>query len=250
VDLINIETIILLIAIAGIAGFIDAIAGGGGLITLPALIWIGLPPISALATNKLQGSFGTLSASIHFIRSGHIQLKQFILPVSMSFIGGLSGSLSVGMVPNVFLETLIPVMLIGFALFFMFSPKITDDSRAAKITLPTFAFIFAFPIGFYDGFFGPGAGSFFTLAAIIYLGYGMTQSIASTKILNFSSNFAALILFSIGGHVWWQLGLILGIAQAFGAWLGSKMAIKHGSKLIKPIIVIVSIAASVKFLLT
>jgi uncharacterized membrane protein YfcA len=247
---ISTELLVFLFAVAATAGFIDAIAGGGGLITLPALLWAGLPPVQALATNKLQGSFGTLSASLHFIFDGKI-LRGNLLPlITATFLGALSGTLMVQILPDELVRKTVPVLLILFALYFLFSPRISDEDAHQRLSIRLFAIALCIPIGFYDGFFGPGTGSFFVMAIVALLGYNLTHATGITKILNLTSNLTALLFFTLGGHVVWQLGLILGIAQAAGAWLGAKAAIRHGAAIIRPLLVIISIAVSLKLLLT
>ncbi len=244
------ELLFFLVAIAGLAGAVDAIAGGGGLITLPALLWAGLPPVQALATNKLQGSFGTLSASLHFLVRGHVLCRQLWPLVLATFAGALTGTLMVQHLDNDLLRRVIPVLLILFALYFLFSPRISDQDASARLSLGAFALALCFPIGFYDGFFGPGTGSFFVMAIVALLGYNLTRATATTKVLNLTSNLTALLFFALGGHVVWQLGLLLGLGQAAGAWLGAHLAIRHGAAIIRPVLAVVSIAISLKLLLT
>ena len=244
------ELLLLLMATAGIAGFIDAIAGGGGLLTLPVLLWSGVPPVQALATNKLQGSFGTLTATINFAHKGHLSIRELLPAVALTFVGAASGTLLVQVLPGQFLELAIPILLIGFSLYFLFSPSVGDVRSKQRLSLLAFAATAGFLIGFYDGFFGPGAGSFFTAAFILLLGYSLTQAVAGTKLLNFTSNITSLIFFAMGGHVLWLLGLSMGIAQVSGAWLGSHLAIKHGAKLIRPVLVAISLAISFKLLIS
>ena len=244
------ELLFFLMVVAAIAGLVDAIAGGGGLLTLPALLWAGLPPVQALATNKLQGSFGTLSASIHFIRKGDILQNNLWPLVAATFLGAASGALMVQYLPNELLRQIIPILLLLFSLYFLFSPRISDEDAAQRLPLGWFALALCFPIGFYDGFFGPGTGSFFVLAVVALLGYNLTRATGVTKILNLTSNLAALLFFALGGHVLWELGLLLGLAQAGGAWLGAHLAVRHGAAVIRPLLVIISIAVSLKLLLT
>lgn len=243
------ETLSLLVAIAGIAGMIDAIAGGGGLLALPALLWAGLPPVQALATNKLQGTFGTFTSSWNFLRRGEIDLGRLRVPILMTFIGSAAGTLAVQRMGSETLERIVPLLLILFALYFLFSPRIGDRDAHHRISHPLFGLSIGFGVGFYDGFFGPGTGSFFAVAFVLLLGYNLKRATAGTKILNFTSNIASLLFFAAAGQVVWQVGLPMGLAQMAGAWVGSHLVIRHGTRLIRPLLVTVSLAISVRLLL-
>ena len=244
------DTLMLLVAVAGLAGMIDAIAGGGGLLALPAILWAGLPPVQALATNKLQGSFGTFTASYNFIRRGEIDLRRLRIPILMTFIGSASGTLAVQRLGSDLLNQIVPALLIAFALYFLFSPRIGDQDAHHRISHGLFGLLIGFSLGFYDGFFGPGTGSFFAAAFVLLLGYNLRRATAGTKVLNFTSNIASLIFFALAGQVVWQVGLPMGLAQMAGAWIGSHLVIRHGTRLIRPLLVIVSLAISIKLLLS
>ncbi|WP_078118925.1 TSUP family transporter [Thiosocius teredinicola] len=248
-ETIALDTLAILVAVAALAGMIDAIAGGGGLLALPALLWAGLPPVQALATNKLQGTFGTMTASFHFLRRGEITLAKMRIPILMTFIGSAAGTLAVQRLGSELLEDIVPVLLIAFALYFLFSPRIGDQDAHHRISHPMFGLLIGFSVGFYDGFFGPGTGSFFAVAFVMLLGYNLRRATAGTKILNFTSNVASLLFFAAGGHVVWHVGLAMGMAQIAGAWVGSHLVISHGTRLIRPLLVIVSLAISIKLLL-
>ncbi|MFK8067167.1 MAG: TSUP family transporter [Gammaproteobacteria bacterium] len=248
-DNLTLELLVLLAGVACIAGFIDAIAGGGGLLVLPVLLWAGLTPAQALATNKLQAVFGSFTATLHFIRQGKINLKSMRLPIVMSFFGAACGTLLIQQFDNASLEKIIPFLLIGFAVYFLFSPRVGDLNTNPRISQNTFAFTAAFLIGFYDGFFGPGTGSFFAVAFVILLGYNLTEATAHAKLLNFVSNLAALIFFIVGGKVIWTIGLVMAIGQIIGAYFGAHMVIHHGAPLIKPFLVITSLAITLKLIL-
>lgn len=243
------EILLILVAVAALAGMIDAIAGGGGLLALPALLWAGLPPVQALATNKLQGSFGTLTASLNFLRRGEIDIARLRIPIVLTFIGSAAGTLAVQRLGSELLGDIVPMLLIAFALYFVFSPRIGDVDAHHRIGHGLFGLLIGFGVGFYDGFFGPGTGSFFAAAFVLLLGYNLRRATAGTKILNFTSNIASLIFFALAGEVVWQIGLPMGIAQMAGAWIGSHLVIRHGTALIRPLLVIVSLAISVKLLL-
>lgn len=238
----------MLVLAAVVAGLVDAIAGGGGLIALPALLWAGIPPLQALATNKLQGSFGTATASLNYLRRGQIELKSMLIPVLWTFAGSATGTLAVQHLASDWLEQIVPLLLIGFALYFLFSPRIGDEDRQQRIHHNLFGLLIGFGLGFYDGFFGPGTGTFFTAAFVMLLGYNMRRATAGTKLLNFTSNIASLLLFAWGGHVLWLVGLSMGAGQVLGAWIGSHLVIRHGSALIRPLLVVVSVAVSFKLL--
>lgn len=243
------DTLMLLMAVAAAAGMVDAIAGGGGLLALPALLWAGLPPVQALATNKLQGTFGTATASYHFVRRGEIDLARLQVPILMTFVGSVAGTLAVQRLGSDVLSQIVPVLLIAFALYFLFSPRIGDFDAHHRIHHGTFGLLIGCSVGFYDGFFGPGTGTLFAAAFVLLLGYSLRRATAGTKLLNFTSNIASLLFFALAGQVVWQVGLPMGLAQMAGAWLGSHLVIRHGTRLVRPLLVTVSLAISLKLLL-
>ena len=246
---IDLHLFLILFAVATLAGCIDAIAGGGGLLTIPALLWAGLPPIQALATNKLQSSFGSFTATWTYTRQGLLNPSDHRLAIFLTFIGAAFGAWVVQQIDSSFLAKLIPILMIAFALYFMFSPKLGDEERHQRISKNAFAATIGVGIGFYDGFFGPGTGTFFVIAFVTLLGYSLPRATAGTKLLNFTSNIASLILFAFSGHVLWLLGFGMGFGQIIGSYLGSKLAIKHGGRLIRPLLVIVSLLVSLRLLL-
>lgn len=238
-----------LFIVGGVAGFVDAIAGGGGLLSIPALLWTGMSPIQAIATNKLQASMGSFTATANYVRHGLVSPRKLWFAVFMTFLGAMTGALLVQRLPNAWLETLVPVMLIIIALYFLFSKKIRLESGEQRISLTVFSVLIGFTVGFYDGFFGPGTGSFFTIAFVLLLGYALPQAIGGTKLLNFTSNVVALGVFILSSHILWLAGIVMGAGQILGSYLGSHMAIKHGGKLIRPMLVTISILMSLKLLL-
>jgi len=242
------ELITLLFAVAVLAGFIDSIAGGGGLITIPALMWAGLPPTAALATNKLQACGGSFFASLYFVRKGMVKLGEMKLAILCAFIGSALGTIAVQQVDTAFLEILLPFLMLAIGAYFLFSKKISEEDRHRVLTPTLFAFTAALVVGLYDGFFGPGTGSFFALAFVSLAGFGLAKATAHAKVLNFSTNIASLIFFAIGGKVVWMLGGIMLIGQALGATLGSRLVLTKGTKIIKPLVVIMSVAMSIKLL--
>lgn len=238
---------LILFCTACVAGFVDSIAGGGGIITIPALFLAGIPPHIALGTNKLQGTFGSFSASLHFYKMGVLDLRTNAPFIVCVFVLAAFGTLLINVFDSAILAKFIPFLLIIFAIYFLFSPKIKEQDSKTRIPNALLAAILG-AIGFYDGFFGPGTGSFLMAALILLGGFGVTQSLARAKILNFTSNIASLLIFSIFGNILWILGLVMGVGQFVGAYFGAKLASKHGIKIIKPLIVIMSIAISARLL--
>lgn len=238
----------LLFATAAVAGFIDAIAGGGGLLTIPALMWAGLSPTAALATNKLQACGGSFFASLYFVRKGLVKLSDLKLPLACAFAGSAMGTIAVQQIDTSILEVLLPFLILGIGAYFLFSPKVTDDDRHRLLTPTAFSFTAALGVGFYDGFFGPGTGSFFALAFVMLAGFGLAKATAHAKLLNFSTNISSLVFFALGGKVVWLLGLLMLVGQALGATLGSRMVVTKGSKIIKPLVVTMSLLMSLKLL--
>lgn len=243
------EIVSILFLAAFFAGLIDTIAGGGGLLTLPALLSVGMTPIEALSTNKLQSVFGTFTATIYFIRKKLIDLTQMKLMILMAFIGSITGGVVLLQIDPSKLEKIIPILLIFIGFYFLFTKNAGEVEKHKLISTMAFAFTFVFAIGFYDGFLGPGTGSFFTICFIYFLGYNISRATVETKVLNFITNLAALIFFLIFGEVIFWAGLIMGFGQVLGAIVGAKLVISKGQKLIRPLIVIVSFALSIKLLL-
>ena len=241
--------ILILAAVAFVAGLVDAIAGGGGLLALPALLIAGLDPVAALATNKLQGSFGTGSAVIAYARHRHIDFSASRAMVATTFGGACLGVLAVRLAPTALLAGLMPILLIAMALYFAVSPRLSDVDAHARIGIGRFAWTAAPAIGFYDGVFGPGAGSFYLLGFVTLLGYGAIRASAHTKLLNFTSNIASLLVFALSGKIVWAIGLAMGVGQFLGAQVGSRLAMKQGAKLIRPLLVVVCCAMALKLLL-
>ncbi|MDY0221280.1 MAG: TSUP family transporter [Desulfobacterium sp.] len=217
------------------AGFVDSIAGGGGLIALPVLLSVGLPPQLALGTNKLQGSFGTLSATINFIRKGKASLKGNLLGIAYTLSGAAAGAWAIQQIQAGFIHHLIPFMLLFVFVYTLMAKDLGMVQGRAKMKRHLFFMIFGLGLGFYDGFFGPGTGAFWTGALLILLGMEITSATATTRIMNFTSNVVALTLFIIGGNVLYSVGLVMASGQIIGARIGSGMAIKRGYTFIRPI---------------
>lgn len=247
VDL-GVELIGFLVVAAFAAGFIDSIAGGGGLITVPALMLAGIPPAQALATNKVQGAFGAATAAISYGRSGLVDLRKQLPAAGVAFVGGLAGALLVTAIPTEALRYILPAVLIGIAAFFALKPGLNDLDRAQRISMGMFTATVVPAIGFYDGLLGPGAGAFYMLGFVMMAGFGILKATAHTKLLNFASNFGGLIAFALVGQPLWLLGLAMGLGQIAGARLGSRLAMRVGARVIKPLLVLTSTAMALRLL--
>lgn len=245
----SIEIFLMLFAVAVVAGFIDTIAGGGGLLTIPALLSIGMPPITALATNKFQSVFGTFSASLHFVRKRFVDLSELKWMILFAFIGSVVGSFTLFQIDSSSLQKIIPILLILIGFYFLFSKNAGQVEKHKIVPILFFTAIVVFVIGFYDGFFGPGTGSFFTVAFIFLLGFNISQATAQTKVLNFTTNFGSLLFFLYFGNIYFMVGVVMGVGQIIGATVGARLVIKNGSKIIRPLIVVISFAMSIKLLL-
>lgn len=242
--------IVLLLALAAFAaGFIDSIAGGGGLVTVPALLLAGFAPVQALGTNKLQGLFGSASATLAYAAKGHVDLRKQLPSAVMSFIGAVVGAVLATILPGEWLNAALPPLLVAIALYFAFKPNMGDVDRTQRLSPFLFGLVVVPVLGFYDGLFGPGAGSFFMLAFVTLAGYGVLKATAHTKLLNFASNIGAFAFFAASGVVSWRIGLLMGVCQFVGARVGAGMAMKNGAKLIKPLLVVTCVVLAVKLVL-
>ena len=244
----GLEIFALLFVAAFIAGFIDAIAGGGGLITIPALLSVGIPPAMALGTNKLQACGGSFSASLYFIRRKAVNLREIWLLILLTFIGASLGTIFVQLIDVNALKAALPFFVLVIGIYFLFSPSLGEEDRKQHISYPLFAFTAAAGIGFYDGMFGPATGSFLTLAFVLLLGFNLSKGVAHAKVLNFTSNFASLIFFMLGGAILWKVGFVMMIGQFIGGNLGARMVVTKGKQIIRPLIVSISFIMVAKML--
>jgi uncharacterized membrane protein YfcA len=223
-----------LLGLAGFgAGFVDSIAGGGGIISLPALLAVGIPPHLALGTNKLQAAVGTTFAAGNYARRGLLQRSQLLLGVTFTAAGALAGAMLVVRLPSMWLARVVPWLLVAIFVYVVCSPRLGESAGRARMSTAAFSVVFGLSLGFYDGFFGPGTGSFWTLAFIGLLGFALPQATAQTKVMNLTSNVVALAWFAVHGDVAWRLGLGIAAANVAGALAGSSLAIDKGARLIR-----------------
>jgi uncharacterized membrane protein YfcA len=218
------------------------------LITLPLLLWAGLPPINALATNKVQSTLGTLSSTWNFFRKGHLDLREISWSIGLALIGAVCGTLVVQRMGNEILVNLIPVLLIAIAVYFLFSPRITDNRASARLSPRQFALIAALPMGFYGGFFGPGMGSIFPFLFVWLCAYDLRKATAQTKAMVLTINSTSALLFILHGDVLWELALYMSAAQIVGARIGSNMVIRRGAVVVQPLIIAVTLILAIKLL--
>ncbi len=238
----------LLFLVGLLAGLIDSIAGGGGLITVPVLLGIGLPPQIALGTNKLQSSFGSGSAMLTFIRSGKVKLSDCYTGITFTAIGAASGAIAIQMLDPSFLRKLIPWLLITIVIYTIMTPRLGFDDIHPRMQQGPFFLLVGFTLGFYDGFFGPGTGSFWVMLLIFALGFNMTKATAYTKVMNFTSNIASLIFFIAGGSVLWREGLIMGAGQFIGGRIGAHIVVSKGTRFIRPLFILMVLAITARLI--
>ena len=236
-----------LFSVAVVAGFIDTLAGGGGLITMPALIMSGVPPLAALGTNKLQGSMGTATATYMMLKNKKMDWADVKYLMLFSFIGASIGAITIQFINVDILALAIPVVLIFIAIYFIISPKSHNVEHVPKISNRKYQTLVIPSIGCYDGMFGPGTGSFFSLAGVSLRGHGFLDATAIAKGLNFSSNIASLIIFLLAGQVVWVVGIAMMLGQVIGAWLGSHCLFKINPTYLRAIVVVMCISMLVKY---
>jgi len=241
------ELLAILFMVAIIAGLLDTLAGGGGLIALPALILSGVPPLAALGTNKLQGSMGTATASVMMLRSKRVKWQDVKKLMLLAFIGAVLGTIAVQFVNQKMLSYVIPIVISFIGLYFLISPTASDKQKKPKISKLSYQNIIVPTIGCYDGFFGPGTGSFFSLAGISLRGHGIIDATAIAKTLNFATNIASLIVFLIAGKIVWAIGLVMMLGQVIGAWLGSHCLFSINPKYLRLLVVVMCFGMLLKY---
>lgn len=243
----TVEIIAFLALVAFIAGVIDAMAGGGGLLTIPALMAVGVQPVAAIATNKLQSTFGTGGAFLAFARAGHIDFRRYALPAAAALFGSALGAFVLQRVDPSFLAGFIPLLLIAMMIYFVAAPKMSDVDRHSRLGPLALMGVTA-TIGFYDGFFGPGTGSFFTTALVALGGLGLVRAIAHTKFLNFATNLAGLTVMIAGGHVLWLAGGVMAVASIAGNQVGAHLAMRFGGRGVRLLLIVMSGLLTLKLL--
>lgn len=225
------------------AGFVDSIVGGGGLILVPALfaVFPNTHPATLFGVNKSASIWGTAAATVQYARRVHMPWGALLPAAAVCFAGSMAGAWAVTVVSPDFLRRVLPVILIGVLAYTLarkdlgrhHAPRFAGQHEAlAAATL-------GLTIGFYDGFFGPGTGSFFVFLFVRWLGYDFLHASASAKLLNTTSNLAALMLFAWKGHVWWHFALVMAIANVIGSLLGTRLALKHGSGFVRGVFIVV-----------
>lgn len=244
----QLNTYFILFNAAIFSGLIDAIAGGGGLIALPALLAVGVPPQIALGTNKFQSSFGSFTASLYYWRKGLVDLQKARTGILFTFIGAACGAWAVQQVRTEILNDVIPLLLFIIALYTMLTPALGHREHAPWIGAGLFFVLAGTTFGFYDGFFGPGVGSFWAIAFVLLLGFDLQKATGYTKVMNFTSNIVSLIVFAIGGSIWFLHGIVMAVGQIIGARIGARLAVKKGITVIRPLYITVVLATIVKLL--
>ena len=226
-----------------LAGFVDAIVGGGGLILVPALfaVFPTAPPATLFGTNKSASIWGTAFAAQRFSRRVQMDWSVLLPAAATSLAGGFVGAWAVTVLPSEFLRKLLPFVLLA-VLLYTFAKKQLGAEHAPRLagrTQVAAACGIGLVLGFYDGFFGPGTGSFFVFLFVRVLGYDFLHASAAGKLLNTATNFAALVLFAFKGHVWWHYALVLAIANVGGSFLGTHLALKHGASFVRIVFILV-----------
>ena len=244
--------IIILGIIAIIAAIVDTLAGGGGLITLPTLLMVGLPPGIALGTNKLQACVGELNASIHFVNHGKIKFKELATGVTFTTIGAIAGTILVQHIHPDSLNKIIPFLLLVVLGYSFFSGKLVPEKTKPKMSLFFFYLIFGLLLGFYCGFLGPGTGSFWVVVFMFFVSFDLKKATLYTKPLNFTADFVSLICFMLVGAINYKIALVMAVGQIIGSYIGAKLVIYRGSNIIRPVFLtmvsVMIITLSFKFL--
>lgn len=232
------------------AGLVDAVAGGGGLVLMPALFsaFPEAPPARLLGTNKIAGIVGTVAAGLRYRRVVEISWRTVAPMLVAAFIASLAGAWAISLVPGTLVRQGLPVVLALLFLYMLLKPNLGAEHkphlsgwREAVVAVLT-----GVVLGFYDGLFGPGTGSFLMFAFVRIFGFDFLNASASTKLVNVATNFAAILLFAVTGQLWWQLGLTMALANLAGSQVGSWLAIRHGSGFVRKIFLVVVLTLLVK----
>jgi len=237
------------LALAGfVAGFIDAVAGGGGIIALPALLLAGVPASMALGTLKFQATAGSFSAALTFLRQGVVNPRRIRVLLAIVCLASIIGAVTVQSVDPSFLESVVPILLVAIAIYLIFARGAGQAPSKPRLHPLAFNSTIGPALGFYDGFFGPGTGTFWAIAFVLGQGQDLVTATAHTKVVNFLSNVGALVTFILGGKVLWQVGIAMGLGQLLGARLGARLVIRRGVGLVRPFVAIMSLIVTARII--
>lgn len=242
------DLLLILAAVAFIAGFVDSIAGGGGLLTVPALLIAGMDPVTAIATNKLQGLFGVSSSSLQYMKHGVTSVREMRWLMLIGGAASVLGAIFVTGIPTEHLKAALPLVLLAIAVYVLLSPRLGDVEAEPRMKEGVFAGTVIPAIGFYDGAIGPGGGSFYALSFVGLRGDTILRATGKTKLVNFASNLGSFLLFAFAGKIVWLVGIVMALGSVLGARLGSSLAIKNGGKIIRPMLVLACSAMALKLL--
>jgi uncharacterized protein len=231
-----------------LAGFVDTLAGGGGLITVPILMGLGFTPQVALGTNKFQASFGSGIATSHFVRKGAVRLREAWPGILFTALGAALGTWVVQQVKADFLRQLIPPLLAAIALYTLVTPTLGRASRPPRMGPWPFYLLMGLTLGLYDGFFGPGVGSFWVMAFMVLRGMDMRDGTAHTKVMNFTSNIVSLGVFLMGGCVRFGPGLVMAAGQLLGSRIAAGLVLSKGARIIRPVFIAAVLAVTLKLM--
>jgi hypothetical protein len=240
---VELPTLCALVGVAFVAGGVDAVGGGGGLLTVPALLLAGLPPHATLGTNKGQSVFGAGAALLRFIRARAIPFGRARWMFPLGFLGSLAGAWAVSHVDPKVLTPVVMVLLAAAAVVLV-AVRPRPGTERPRATF--FGALLAVGIGAYDGFFGPGTGTFLIAGFTALLGLTLVQASAEAKVVNFASNLAAVALFASQGRVLWAVALPMAAGQALGGWIGAHVAVRGGDRVVRWVVVAVAAALLVK----
>ena len=245
-ELINysIEMLVFLFVIGGLAGFLNTLGGCGGLLTIPALLMSGISPIFALGTHKLQTTIGVGSATLLLLKKKKFDWREIRPIVITAFLGALVGAFAVQYIDTDTLSVIVPIVLVITGVYFLVAPKLRKFKTSRVLS---YRDVVVPAIGFYDGMFGPGTGSFFVMATTVYKRIGLITASIIAKPLNFSTNIASVIVFISYGHIVWELALLMMVSQIIGSILGAHYLIKANPAVIRVLIVVVSFAMMIKY---
>ena len=245
-ELINypVEILVFLFAIGGLAGFLNTLGGCGGLLTIPALLMSGISPKFALGTHKLQTTVGVGSATLLLLKKKKFDWREIRPIVITAFLGALVGALIVQYIDTAILSIIVPIVLIVTGVYFLVAPKLRKFKTSRVLS---YRDVVIPAIGFYDGMFGPGTGSFFVMATTVYKRIGLITASIIAKPLNFSTNIASVIIFVSYGHIVWELALLMMVSQIIGSILGAHYLIKANPAVIRVLIVVVSFTMMLKY---